>query len=160
MKAALGRIEEVNKELWLLLSVFAICLVLNLVVAFCLLRYFQQAHIGGEVGLALANTFSACFNVSLLTYALRRKLVRLGLNGFRRDLIALLSMAVLAGIVAAVASAVWERRLGHATLVLKLGAVFVPGAFAVGVYWLGALWLKVPSAQEMMGLFMQKLRRA
>jgi putative nucleotidyltransferase with HDIG domain len=28
----LGRIEEVNKELWLLLSVFAICLLLNLVV--------------------------------------------------------------------------------------------------------------------------------
>lgn len=32
MKARLGRIEEVNKELWLLLSLFGICLVLNLVV--------------------------------------------------------------------------------------------------------------------------------
>jgi putative nucleotidyltransferase with HDIG domain len=32
MKAALGRIEEVNKELWVLLSLFAICLLLNLVV--------------------------------------------------------------------------------------------------------------------------------
>lgn len=32
MKARLGRLEEVNKELWLLLSLFAICLVLNLVV--------------------------------------------------------------------------------------------------------------------------------
>jgi putative nucleotidyltransferase with HDIG domain len=32
MKAKFGRIEEVNKELWLLLSLFAICLVLNLVV--------------------------------------------------------------------------------------------------------------------------------
>lgn len=32
MKPRLGRIEEVNKELWLLLSLFAICLVLNLVV--------------------------------------------------------------------------------------------------------------------------------
>jgi putative nucleotidyltransferase with HDIG domain len=32
MKARFGRIEEVNKELWLLLSLFAICLVLNLVV--------------------------------------------------------------------------------------------------------------------------------
>ena len=31
-KPKLGRIEEVNKELWLLLSVFAICLLLNLVV--------------------------------------------------------------------------------------------------------------------------------
>ena len=32
MKPRLGRLEEVNKELWLLLSLFAICLVMNLVV--------------------------------------------------------------------------------------------------------------------------------
>jgi putative nucleotidyltransferase with HDIG domain len=32
MKVAFGRLEEVNKELWLLLSVFAICLLLNLLV--------------------------------------------------------------------------------------------------------------------------------
>ncbi len=32
MKAKFGRIEEVNKELWLLLSLFGICLLLNLVV--------------------------------------------------------------------------------------------------------------------------------
>ena len=32
MRPRLGRLEEVNKELWLLLSLFAICLILNLVV--------------------------------------------------------------------------------------------------------------------------------
>jgi putative nucleotidyltransferase with HDIG domain len=32
MKPKLGRLEEVNKELWLLLSLFGICLLLNLVV--------------------------------------------------------------------------------------------------------------------------------
>ncbi len=32
MKPRLGRLEEVNKELWLLLSLFSICLMLNLVV--------------------------------------------------------------------------------------------------------------------------------
>jgi len=32
MKAKFGRLEEVNKELWLLLSLFGICLILNLVV--------------------------------------------------------------------------------------------------------------------------------
>jgi putative nucleotidyltransferase with HDIG domain len=32
MKARLGRLEEVNKELWLLLSLFSICLLLNLIV--------------------------------------------------------------------------------------------------------------------------------
>jgi putative nucleotidyltransferase with HDIG domain len=32
MKVAFGRIEEVNKELWLLLSLFSICLLLNLLI--------------------------------------------------------------------------------------------------------------------------------
>ena len=32
MKPRLGRLEEVNKELWLLLSLFSICLILNLVI--------------------------------------------------------------------------------------------------------------------------------
>lgn len=32
MKPSIGRIQEVNKELWVLLSLFAICLILNLVV--------------------------------------------------------------------------------------------------------------------------------
>ena len=32
MKPTIGRIQEVNKELWVLLSLFAICLILNLVV--------------------------------------------------------------------------------------------------------------------------------
>jgi putative nucleotidyltransferase with HDIG domain len=32
MKIALGRLEEVNKELWLLLSVFSICFLLNLLI--------------------------------------------------------------------------------------------------------------------------------
>jgi putative nucleotidyltransferase with HDIG domain len=32
MKVAIGRVQEVNKELWLLLSLFGICLILNLAV--------------------------------------------------------------------------------------------------------------------------------
>ena len=32
MRPQLGRIEQVNKELWILLSLFFICLLLNLVV--------------------------------------------------------------------------------------------------------------------------------
>src|SRR6476646_7100428 len=32
LKPQIGRIEEVNKELWVLLSLFAICLLVNLVV--------------------------------------------------------------------------------------------------------------------------------
>ncbi len=140
------------------ISIF--CLVLNLVFAVCLVRHFQTMHVGGEVGLAVANTLSAGVNVSLLSYALRRKLGRLELQGLRRDLVVLLVSAALAGALAVLLSGVWERQLGHATFGLKLGAVFVPGALAALAYWFGALWLKVPSAQEMTGLVLQRFRRA
>jgi len=43
-------------------------------------------------------------------------------------------------------------------LAVKLGAVFVPGALAGAVYWLLSLWAKVPAANEMSGLLVQKLR--
>jgi hypothetical protein len=67
--------------------------------------------------------------------------------------------AVLAGVVAAVLSRLWDTRFGHATLPLKLGAVFVPGTLAVLVYWLVALWARVPAAREMAELLLRKVRR-
>jgi hypothetical protein len=43
---------------------------------------------------------------------------------------------------------------------LKTGMVFLPGGVAVLVYWLVALWLKVPAAQEMTDLALQRFRKA
>ena len=141
------------------MKISVLCLALNLGFAFWFVRYFQQARVGGELGLALANTLSACVNVGLLTYALRRKLTGLKLAGLGQTLLALVSDAVLAGIVAALLGRVWEQRFGHSNLPLKLGAVFVPGGAAAFVYWLVALWLKIPAATEMTGLVLQRLRK-
>jgi putative peptidoglycan lipid II flippase len=138
------------------ISIF--CLALNLILAVWLIRYFTDARVGGEVGLGLANTFSACCNVVLLFYALRRKLSFLGLAGLRQTLLALAANAVLAGIVAALLAAIWEKRFGHHGLPLKLGAVFIPGGLASLLYGLGALWFKVPAAREISDLFFKKLR--
>jgi putative peptidoglycan lipid II flippase len=140
------------------MKVSIFCLGLNLVFAVVLVRHFQMIHVGGEVGLAVANTLSAAVNVSLLGYALRRKLWRLELGGLRRELVLLLLNAVLAGVVAALLSTLWERQLGHPTLLCKIGQVFVPAAAAGLLYWLVALSLRVSSAQEMTALFMQKFR--
>jgi putative peptidoglycan lipid II flippase len=129
------------------ISVF--CLAANLLFAYLLVRHFESANLHGEVGLAIANTLSACFNVSLLTYTLRRKLAHLGFASLRRTLVILVLDAVLAGVIAAALYALWDQRLGHHSLPAKLGAVFVPAAAAGVVYWLAALWLKVPAAQEM-----------
>jgi len=137
------------------ISIF--CLILNLALAFWLVRYFSQARAGGEIGLALANTFSAGCNLALLGHALRRKLAPLGLAALRRPLLALLATAAVAGGIAAAGGHVWEAHLGHRTLALKLGAVFVPGTIAGVVYWLGALGCGVPAAQELTGLLRQRL---
>ena len=98
--------------------------------------------------------------LALLVYALRRKLSRLGLAGVVHTLLVLVPDAVLAGGIAAALAWFWETRLGHATLMLKLGAVFVPGGIAAMVYWLVAIWGRVPAAHEVVNLVWKRFRRA
>src|SRR5882672_4839359 len=81
------------------------CLVLNLGFSVWLVQLYREA------GLGIANTLSACFNVFLLTYALRRKLSRLGLAKVVYTLLVLIPAAVAAGILAAVLASVWESKL-------------------------------------------------
>jgi putative peptidoglycan lipid II flippase len=147
------------------ISIF--CLGVNLVFAFALVTYLQDTgiylgsvRVGGEAGLGLANTLSAVFNLVLLVYALRRKLTRLGMTSVVHTLLVLVPNALLAGAVAWVLWRWWDKRLGHATLALKLGAVFVPGGVAVLIYWLAALWAKVPAAREILDLLLRRLRKA
>ncbi|MGH7866583.1 MAG: murein biosynthesis integral membrane protein MurJ, partial [Candidatus Dormibacteraceae bacterium] len=141
------------------MKISVLCLALNLGFAIWLVRHFEQAKVGGEVGLAIANTMSACINVALLTYALRRKLSRLDMRSMGQILTVLVSDAVLAGLVAALLSRIWEHQLGHGSLPLKIGAVFVPSAVAGLVYWLVALWLKVPAATEITSLILRLFSR-
>ena len=74
MKPRLGRLEEVNKELWLLLSLFAICLVLNLVVdgqrmvlSFYTLPTLGSAYIYGRRHATLT-AFGSVLLVCLMTW--------------------------------------------------------------------------------------------
>jgi putative peptidoglycan lipid II flippase len=138
------------------ISVF--CLALNLGLAYCFVTYLNQAGIRGEAGLGIANTLSACCNLALLTYTLRRKLTRLDMGELKRTLLVLIGAAVVAGLVAALLGHAWQRAFGHSTLPRKMGAVFCPGAGAGLVYWLLAYSFKVPAAREVTALLLQKLR--
>lgn len=149
-------LKDIRTPMWI--SVF--CLGLNLVVAFWLVRHFEEARVGGEVGLGIANTFSGACNTVLLLYSLRRKLHHLDLLPLRNDLLALLAAAVLAGGAAYYAAAAWTARFGHATLHAKLGEVFLPLTIAALVYGAVAFGLKVPAAREVVDLVMKKLRRS
>jgi hypothetical protein len=83
-----------------------------------------------------------------------------GLTSLVHTLLVLVPDAVLAGVIAVALAWLWDKQLGHATLMLKTGMVFLPGGVAVLVYWLVALWLKVPAAQEMTDLALQRFRKA
>ncbi|PWU10463.1 MAG: murein biosynthesis integral membrane protein MurJ [Verrucomicrobia bacterium] len=130
------------------ISVF--CLTLNLLLAFGLVQWYKEA------GLGAANTLSACVNTGLLTYALRKKLSRLGLTDVRNTMFILVPNALLAAGVAWICSRYWQTHFGYTTLALKTGAVFVPGGIATFVYWLVALASGVPAAREILALLSRK----
>src|SRR6266496_2899626 len=136
------------------MKIALLCLGLNLIFALWLVRRYREA------GLGVANTMSAAFNVWLLVHALRRKLSRFELGDLKRTLLALLGASVLAGVAALLLNRYWEQTIGHAGLPQKLGAVFVPMTLAGSFYAGVTLRLKVPAAQEILGLCLKRLGRS
>lgn len=129
------------------------CLVLNLVLALTLVWPFKEG------GLGMANTLSATCNAVLLGFALRKKLGRLDAAEFKNAIAGLLAATVVTGILVWSAVRLWESRLGHATLSLKIGAVFVPMALGAAAYFALAAWLKVPYVKEIFALMPKRRGR-
>ncbi len=131
------------------ISIF--CLGINLIFALALVWHLKQGCLG------IANTLSECFNVCLLFYALRRKLGRLEFSALREMLLPIFAAGIIAAITSALVRAKWEVAMGQQGLTMRLGAVFVPMTVASLVYWLVALWFKVPPALELGNLLLHKL---
>ncbi len=129
------------------------CLTLNLMIAVVLVVPLKQG------GLGIANTITSVCNAGLLFFALRKKLGRLEMESLRATLLPLALAAVFAGVCAWCGWRSWENFLGHKTLVLKIGAVFVPAGIAGGIYWVVALLCKVPAASETTSLALAKFKR-
>lgn len=136
------------------MKISCFCLAINVVFVLGLVGPFQQG------GLGIANTLSAAVNVWLLLHGLRRKLKQLDLGELRGYLVRMTSSAILAGVVAWLGSAAWERWIGHGGIVEKLGAVFLPMSIASLSYGGALLWLRVPQAREFFDLLRRKLRRS
>ena len=134
------------------MKISAFCLVINLPLSFLLVWKFKQG------GLGIANTITSLLNVVLLTYALRLKLKTLEWGELRKTLLPLALITVVAGIIALQGWQWWEAKFGHATIALKIGAVFVPAIVAGLIYWGAALLLKIPAAEEMTALILPKRR--
>jgi putative peptidoglycan lipid II flippase len=133
-------------------SIFCLCL--NVLVSTALMFPFREA------GLGAANTLTSLVNVSLLSYALRRKLKTLEMGALVGQIPALVGAALVAGAVAWVLARVWAVNIGHASLLLKSGEVFLPIAGASLVYLALNLWLKTGFAEEMVQLVRQRLGRS
>ena len=129
------------------MRVSAFCLVVNIVLAAGLIWRYRQA------GLGLANTLSASVNVALLVFALRKKLGKLDWASLRAQLPPLLGAGIVAGAAAYGLRWVWDRHVGHATLPLRLGEVFLPALIASGVYLGLGFWLRIPFVNDLLRAF-------
>lgn len=135
------------------MKISSVCLGLNIVFAAFLIPTFREG------GMGMANSMSACFNIYLLLYALRRKIKTLELAPVRGLLGRMLGAGLIAAEVAWISNYYWEQWFGHANVATRAGAVFVPIALATAAY-LGLLaWLKVPQVQEALGAIRNRVRR-
>jgi putative peptidoglycan lipid II flippase len=120
------------------------CLTLNLLLAAALVGSLQQG------GLGIANTITSVCNAGLLFFALRKKLARLEMASLRATFLPLAVAGIAAGLVAWFGWEFWEKKFGHETLALKIGAVFAPAIIAGVIYGMLALAFKIPAAKEML----------
>lgn len=130
------------------------CLVVNLILSAMLIGPLRQG------GLGLANTATSICNVSLLFFALRKKLGKLEMESLQATILPLIIAATLAALIAWFGWQAWERKLGHATLALKIGAVFGPAIAASLVYWLVGVMARIPAAQEIVRFIFGKFSKA
>lgn len=135
------------------MKISLVCLGLNFTLACGLLPWLRAG------GPGLANTLTSALNAYLLVHALRKKLGRLDMQELRRTLGPLTLTCLAAGLIAGSLRWLWTRHLGHDTLTLRLGEVFVPASLAGGFYILVALWLRVPAAAEIRAMLLKRLGR-
>jgi putative peptidoglycan lipid II flippase len=128
------------------------CLALNAALAAALVVPLRQG------GLGVANTVTSIGNLGLLLFALRKKLGKLEMESLQKTLLPLALAGLLAGLLAWAGWRGWEQALGHTTLALKIGAVFVPAGSAGLIYWIAALALKIPAAKETTDLMLARFR--
>jgi putative peptidoglycan lipid II flippase len=131
------------------ISIF--CLFTNLALVLTFIWSMKQG------GMGLANTLSSSLNVTLLFYALRKKLGKLEFGALRHMLWPIVIAGIIAGLTAFVTSNGWDALIGHRGTVKQIGAVFVPMTIATIAYWLVTLWFKVQPAQEITNLISSKL---
>ncbi len=136
------------------MKISIVCLAINFAISCLLIKPLREG------GPGIANIFTSLINVGLLLFALRKKLARLDMSPLRATTLPLGIAVGLAGFVAWESWRLWESALGHQTLVLKIGAVFVPAIGASLVYGILALAFKIPAAKELLEFAVARFKRS
>lgn len=140
---------DIKTPMWI--SIF--CLATNLIITASVIWKFKQA------GMGFANTLTALMNVSLLFYALRKKLKSFDLAELKRHLFILVGAAAGAGVVAWYSSQWWAKTIGHSNFFTKAGEVFVPMTIAAALYFGISIACKTGHTDDMVGMFKSRLNR-
>jgi putative peptidoglycan lipid II flippase len=135
-------------------SVF--CLTVNLIFT----AFFLFGVKLGAGALGVANSLSSFLNLGLLLFALRKKLKTLEMAECTAQLPRLALAGLAAGLLAWTIRWFWQNDLGHATLPLKLGEVFLPMTAATALYFVLSWSMNISSAREMIGLVVARVNSA
>jgi putative peptidoglycan lipid II flippase len=130
------------------------CLIVNLILSALLVFPLRQG------GLGIANTATSICNVGLLLFALKKKLGGLEMEALWKTLLPLTIAGIIAGMIAWFGWHFFENQFGHATIALKISAVFAPAILAGLIYGVLALAFKVPAAKEMMDFALSRLKKS
>ncbi len=128
------------------MRISVVCLGINLILGVILIPMLKQA------GMGIANTLSAVTNTVLLGYALRRALPKMSFADLIPNGLSVAGAGLLASLVAWAGHVAWESHLGHTTVAMRVGAVFLPMVFATAVYGGAAWYLGLPQVQELVAL--------
>jgi putative peptidoglycan lipid II flippase len=135
------------------MKVSVVCLGINLVFSALLVVPLAQA------GLGMANTVSATLNVTLLQFALKRKIGRLDWEPLVAECWRVLALVVPAGLAAWGLSWYGETHWGHSTFLARLLQVFVPATVAAVIFGVGCLALRVEAMRDVRNLVGRRFRR-
>jgi putative peptidoglycan lipid II flippase len=136
------------------ISIFCLCVNLIFTVGFLFgLRL-------GAGSLGLANSLSSLCNLGLLLFALRKKLRTLDMTETIAHLPRVALTGLVAGLVCWSGRLVWDKHFGYVGWTHRAGEVFAPMILATVVYLGLGLWLKIPSADEILQFMQRRVRLA
>jgi putative peptidoglycan lipid II flippase len=113
----------------------------------------------GTPGIVLATVGVNSISTLVFIGLLHRRLERLPLGAWARDLFALVGITAIATAASWGASQMWERAIGSDSLLLQLGQLILGGLVAVVVFFSLAMLMRLPELKILSDRLLKKFKR-